>query len=281
MPARPRVGLITRPRVGLKTAILRVFFMDYTEQELEEAKAYLRDRLRNEQSMTADVQRLLEMYAAYLLTALFGHASENDIELLIQDLIEQLIADCELLAVDDHDRKSMILLYMNGERNGDTLEGRVHKRVHTFYNELFAVYTAGMLLGRGYKELLATVKKSFEKPWENPVLVEAREMQERGEIDPDYAFAEPHFGKGDPISSLTALDRMLRYAVADSWMWWQRENEATNGAKGYFVVRGSSYDCPLCDSKCGVFYKIDDLEHLPPYHLSCCCVAVYSHVERV
>ena len=281
MPARPRVGLITRPRVGLKTAILRVFFMDYTEQELEEAKAYLRDRLRNEQSMTADVQRLLEMYAAYLLTALFGHASENDIELLIHDLIEQLIADCELLAVDTHDRKSMILLYMHGERNGDTLEGRVHKRVHTFYNELFAVYTAGMLLGRGYKELLATVKKSFEKPWENPVLVEAREMQERGEIDPDYAFSEPHYGRGVAVSSLTALDTMLRYAVGDAWMYYGWLDAAERGAKGYHVLRGSSYPCDLCDSHTGIFYHIEDEENRPPYHAHCVCFMVYSYTERL
>lgn len=255
--------------------------MEYTEQELEDAKAYLKDRLRNEQSMTADVLRLLELYAAYLLTALYGHASENEIEMLISDLVNQLIADCELLAVDEHDRKADILLYMHGERNGDTLEGRVRKRVHTFYNELFAVYTAGMLLGRGYKELLPAIKKYFEKPWDNPIIVEAREMQKRGEIDPDYEFDEPHFGKGDPIASMTALDRMLRYAVADAWMWWKRLEEKDNGAKGYFVLRGSSYDCALCDSMCGIFRDINDTENMPPFHLSCCCIVVYSYVERV
>lgn len=261
--------------------MLRMDKVTYTEEELEEAKAFLRDRLRNEQSMTADVLRLLELYAAYLLTALYGHASENEIEMLISDLVNQLIADCELLAVDEHDRKADILLYMHGERNGDTLEGRVRKRVHTFYNELFAIYTAGMLLHRGYNELLPAIKKYFEKPWDNPIIVEAREMQKRGEIDPDYEFDEPHFGKGDPIASMTALDRMLRYAVADAWMWWKHESALAEGAKGYFVVRGSSYPCVECDSHTGVFFPISDEENRPQYHLNCCCIVVYSYVERV
>ena len=39
----------------------------YSEQELEEAKAYLRDRLRNERSMAADVESLLTLWAGYLL----------------------------------------------------------------------------------------------------------------------------------------------------------------------------------------------------------------------
>ena len=87
--------------------------MDYTEQELEEAKAFVRDRLRNERSMEADVLRLMEMYAAYLLTALLNNRSEAEVELLIQNLVEELLSDCELLAVDEHDRRAMILLWVN------------------------------------------------------------------------------------------------------------------------------------------------------------------------
>lgn len=255
--------------------------MNYTQEELEEAKGYLKDRLRNEQSMSADIRRLLEMYAAYLLTALFGNATENDIELLIQDLTEQLIADCELLAVDEHDRKDAILLYIRGERNGDDLDGRVSKRVRTFYNELFAVYMAGKLLGKSYDVLLPTVKKYFEKPWDNEIIKEAREKQERGELPSEYDFEEPHYGKGEPISSLTALDRMLRYAVADAWMYWKHESALEKGAKGYFVLRGSSYPCDVCDSHTGIFYPIGDEDSRPQYHLNCCCIVVYSYVERL
>lgn len=255
--------------------------MTYTEQELEEAKAYLRDRLRNEQSMSADVQRLLEEYAAYLLQAMFLGRPEALIDELIQRLVEQLLADCELLAVDEHDRKDAILLYMNSERGGMTLEGRVRERVNTFYNELFAVYMAGELLGKTFNDLLPAIKEYIKHPWDNELVKEAREKQKKGELSGDADFEEPHFGKGTPISSLTALDRMLVFAVADSWMYWQYEDALARGAKGYYVVRGSSYPCDICDAHTGIFYPIGNEDSKPQYHLNCCCIVVYSYVERL
>lgn len=255
--------------------------MNYTDEELEEAKAYLRNRLRNESSMSADVLRLLEMYAAYLLTALFGNMTDNDIELLISDLINELLADCETLAVDEHDKKAMILLYMNGERNGDTLRGRVSERCHTLFNEIFAVYTAGRLMNLNYQTVLSSVKANFKHPWDNEILVAAREKQRRGEIAQDYAFSEPHFGRGVEISSAGALDTILTYAVADAWMYWGWLDASERGAKGYFVERGSSYPCDECQSHVGIFYPIGDEDNRPQYHAHCCCVVIYSYVERL
>lgn len=253
----------------------------YTEQELEEAKAYLRDRMRNQKSMSDDVLRLLELYAGYLLTALFGNASDYDIELLISDLIEQLIADCETLAVDEHDRRDMILAYMHTERGGEDLRGWVGNRAHTFFNEVLAVYTAGRLLNKGYQALLGSITLNMADPWKNSVIVEAREKVANGEVSSDFDFSEPHFGRGVETDSYGALDRMLTYAVADAWTYWQYEDAKDRGARGYYVMRGSSYSCDICDSHTGIFYYIGDDLSRPQYHLNCCCYVVYSYVERI
>ena len=256
---------------------------NYTPEELEAAKEFLRKRLESEQSMSADVERLLYTYAGYLLSALFSNASDEDVELLIQDLIEQLMADCELLAIDEReDKRDAILLYMLGERNGDTLEGRVNKRCHTLFNEVFAVYTAGKLLGWDETSLLSSIKANFEHPWDNEVLIALREKINRGEIDADISdFEEAHYGKGIEISSLGALQTMLGYAIADAWTWWQYEDAKEKGAKGYHVVRGSSYPCDICNSHTGIFYPISDEENKPQYHAHCCCLVVYSYVDRI
>lgn len=255
----------------------------YTPEELEAAKDFLRKRLESEQSMSADVERLLYTYAGYLLSALFSNASDEDIELLIQDLIEQLIADCEMLAIDEReDKRDAILLYMLGERNGDTLEGRVNKRCHTFFNEVYAVYMAGKLVGWNETSLLSSIKANIEHPWDNEVLVAVREKINRGEISADMDdFIEPHFGKGTEISSKGALDKMLVYAVADAWTWYQHEEAKEDGAFGYFVLRGSSYPCQICDDAAEVFYPINDTQHIVPLHLNCKCYIVYSYVERL
>lgn len=253
----------------------------YTDEELEEAKAYLRDRIRNERSMSADVERLLVIWAGYLLRALWNGASDDVIEELIADLVAQLLGDCELLAVDEHDRDMDVLLYMNGERNGDTLEGRVRKRAGTFFDEVYAVFIAGQLLGKGREALLKSIRENLKAPWENEVLKEARALQQSGEIDADFSFESPHFGKGVEISSLGALQTITSYAVADAWTWWQREDALARGAKGYSVVRGSSYPCEECDMAASVFHLMSDTEHLVPLHLHCVCMIVYSYVERV
>ena len=254
----------------------------YTNQELQEAKAFLRDRMRNEQSMSADIERLLIAYAGYLLSALYRNASDDELEGLVLDLVAQIMADVELLAVDEHDRRDAILLYMLGERNGDTLEGRVSERCHTFFNEVFAVYAAGKLLKLDEGSLLSSIKANMKHPWQNEVLVAVREKIERGEVTGNIEdFDEPHYGRGVEISSMGALQTMTAYAIGDAWMWWGHEDALARGAKGYYVVRGSSYPCAECDSHTGIFYPIGDEDNRPQYHLNCCCIVVYSYVERV
>ena len=92
--------------------------MRYTEEELEEAKEFLRRRMENELSMQRDVESLLTEYAERLLNLLFMGAGEDVINALVDELAAELLDDCEILAVDEHDKQDAILLYMLGERNG-------------------------------------------------------------------------------------------------------------------------------------------------------------------
>lgn len=257
----------------------------YTEEELEAAKEFLRRRIESEQSMARDVEDLLGEYAEALLTLLFRDAPQESINALIDELIAELTDDCYTLGVDDRDdSRAAIMLWMNSERNGDTLEGRIGKRTHTFFNEVFAVYLASRLLGgrRSVGELTEGIVENMRKPWDNPILAEVRERIASGEIAGSLEdFEEPHFGRGVEISSLGALQTLTGFAVADAWMWWGYEDAREHGAKGYYVVRGSSYPCDECDSHTGIFYPIGDDYDRPQYHLHCCCYVVYSYVDRL
>lgn len=253
----------------------------YTTTELQEAKAYLRDRIRNEQSMSADVERLLYTYAAILLAALYQNSTDGQIEDLIERLIAQLLADCQTLAIDKHDKKDEILPFMLSERNGKTLEDRVRERAKTFYEEVLLVYTAGKLLNKNRTDILVSIRKNMSKPYENPLLKEAIEKQKTGAIPSKYDFTERHYGKGVATSSLVAIDRVLVYAVGESWMRWLWLDAKEKGMAGYYVERGSSYACDICDAHVGIFYPIDNLENMPLYHLHCCCFVVYVKKERL
>jgi hypothetical protein len=255
----------------------------YTEEELEDAKDFLRRRIDSELSMKHDVEELLGQYAILLLRLLDRAATQSRINALLDELIAQLLEDCYILGVDDNPlRHNAILLWMNSERGGDTLEGRVRKRVKTFFNEVFAVYAAYRLLGMdtGLEALAATIVANMKSPWENPVLVEVREAIASGAVGGDIEeFEAPHFGRGVEVSSAGALETITGFAVADAWMWWGHEEALSNGANGYYVVRGSSYPCEECNSHTGIFYPIDDENNRPQYHQNCCCMVVYTYKE--
>lgn len=79
------------------------------------------------------------------------------------------------------------------------------------------------------------------------------------------------FGVGRTVSSWTALSDLTEYAVAEGWMkHWELQAKAS-GAVGFFVMRGSSYPCNICDDEVGFHVEWDKL---PPYHGHCKCFAV-------
>ena len=255
----------------------------YTDREFEDAKDFLRRRIESEVSMERDVEGLLSEYAGYLLALLYREAPMSDINALVDELIGRIIDDCYILGVDERDDdRAAIIFYMNTPRGGETMEERVNKRVYTFLVEIGAVYLACKLLDVAMSEALKSIKDNLKHPWDNPLLEEVRRRIQSGDIAGDISqFDEPHFGHGVEISSMEALQKITAYHVADAWMWWQYEDAQKNGAKGYFVVRGSDYPCDECDSHTGIFYPIDDERNRPQYHLNCRCVVVYTYTDRL
>lgn len=251
--------------------------------ELEEARDFLRRRLDSERSMKKAVEDLLILYGVDFIRALFK-GNVGDIDLRIDALCAELIADCEILALDEDrdDWKDAILAYLHGERVGKTLNERVRERCVTFYNEALACYSAGRLLGLDEYEVISSFVGNMKHPWESDLLNTVRDKIEDGEIAGDLKdFEEPHYGSGKEISSMGALQTMTAFAVADAWMKWGYDNAKDKGATGYYIDRGSSYDCEECDSHVGVLYKMDDEANRPQYHLNCCCVIIYSYVDRL
>lgn len=265
----------------------------YTAEQLEEARAYLRKRIEGEVSMEKDVHDLLGSFAERLVDMLLRGASQEEIDALVEDLTTMLLDDCQTLAVDEHtDKRNLILPYIMREWKGDTLEGRLRRRVNTFVEECVAVYAAGILLGKTRNVIVTSIRSNMKEPWNNPVLVEAREKVKSGDmvllgkmddigIDNPAFFEERHYGRGVPVSSMIDLQRMTRFAVGEGWMYYGFLDAREKGAVGYFVERGSNIPCDICDSHVGVFYYITDDENRPQFHLSCRCVVVYVYNERL
>lgn len=249
----------------------------YTQKEYEDAAELLRQRIENELSMTSDVERLLDAYAEYILHALYTGASDADIEMLIEDLVMQIMDDCRMLAIDEHDVDDGILaLVFDGD--GTSVEERVRRRAATFLDEVTAAYNAGEILQMDEAGILSSIKESMDDPWDNELISEVRGLIENGEASGNISdYEERHYGKGVPISSRLDLELITVSAVAETWNEWEWKAASDGGAKGYYVERGSSYPCDTCNEHTGVFYPITDKSHLPQYHRNCRCFAVYVY----
>jgi len=268
----------------------------YDSEQYELARDYLRRRIENEVSMTEDVERLLDEYAAMFIDLFYSMdlrdalslssdiVGNADVRLLIEDLVSRLLEDCRLLAVDEHvDMRDGILDFIGREWKGDTLEGRVRSRVLTMFDELCAICIAGIGVGMGRGVVESAFVMNKKQPWQNPVLSMAHEKISAGDasflgfvmslgLSLDY-FDERHYGQGVPISSFTALTDITVFAIAEGWGYYDYMTHK-DGSRGYFVVRGSSYPCEECDSHVG-FHPIGDEENLPMYHNHCRCMTIW------
>lgn len=249
---------------------------DYTEAQLERAREYLRRRIENEVSMEKDVHDLLSEYAVLLISAILSGATQEDIDDIVDMLVSELMEDIETLAVDEHDDdRDNIIAFIRRKRDGETIEDKVRKRAYTFVDELSTVVAAAVLLKQNDQTILSSIVGSLKEPWRNPILIAAREKARRGEITVPKGvdLEERHYGKGVPVSSETALTDLSVFAIAEGWgIYDYRTNRAT--ARGYYVLRGSSLPCEICDSYVG-YHPIEDEEGLPLYHGHCKCMVVW------
>ena len=66
----------------------------YTEEQVEAAKEYLRQRIDDEASMRTDVDNLLRIFIPWLVALLVRGASQSEIDALLEELEATLIDDC-------------------------------------------------------------------------------------------------------------------------------------------------------------------------------------------
>lgn len=249
-----------------------------TERDIEAAKAYLRERLQAEKSMSRNLEslmseaakRIVAIYYSYGLSPIvvkYGNLPTNA-RMEIDDVIAWLkdkIIDCyETLAIAEHeDNRDDILPIIFGENYGRTFDERLSQYLTNFSREMEVLILAGLTLGIAQNMLQRSIVANMRHPYDNNLI--------KDEIEEPVSY-----GRGKTNSMLTAIDNLTKFGIAKGWMenWFDIADE--NGAVGYVVMRGSSYPCDLCDSMVG-FHK--DADELPPYHNNCCCIAVPIYAD--
>ena len=120
-------------------------------------------------------------------------------------------------------------------------------------------------MGYSDQQLLSSIRTGYKDPYHTSVITKAK----RKDINIDV----PSYGKGYYKNAYQNIVRNASQVIALAWGQAEQEYGQEIGAVGYFVHRGSSYNCPVCDDLCGYVHDITTM--VIPAHPRCCCRAEF------
>ncbi len=249
------------------------------ESDIEAAKEYLRQRIEAEESMDYNLdivmreaaERIVEIcYSASIDPKHFSYdkllrSAQSQIDEVI-DWLRETIDDYFLtLAIADHEEnRDLILPLILGENHGKTFDERLSDYCDKYKDELMLLVGAGLFLGVTKMALARSIGENLKHPYANQLVA-------------DGIGESISYGRGRTNSMYTAINDLTRFGIAEGWMQHWELKTAADGAIGWIVKRGSSYNCELCDGNCG-FHSVEEGTNLP-MHGHCACYAVPIYIK--
>lgn len=254
-----------------------------SEERLSAARDYARRRLESEASFSSNlyvffgdaVEKIVNVILKYLVTAddlMTGRIPENakvEIGRIIDDLCAEIAESVYLLADDGRD-DAWFLAFMKMEfETGGTFDDVLMKYGERFGDQILMACAALMIVGMKSSSWVDFINRNIRDLYNHP-FVKAAAKEKVSYFSPNG------FGRGVPVNMSVAIENLGKHEIAQAWMLYDHETAVRDGAKGFYVYRGSSYDCPECDSHVG-YHKITDMSALPPIHHHCYCFVVYEY----
>lgn len=193
-------------------------------------------------------KKLLSEAKAIAMTA------QKDIERYIDAYAK---ASCKMLGVP----QASVEKLLTGNIYGKTVAERNAAYLNNFAEDIVRMIKAGTLMGYSDQQLLSSIRTGYKDPYHTSVITKAK----RKDINIDV----PSYGKGYYKNAYQNIVRNASQVIALAWGQAEQEYGQESGAVGYFVHRGSSYNCPVCDDLCGYMHPLNTM--VIPAHVSCKC----------
>lgn len=243
------------------------------------------DRVIDEMAKAKDdVERRFRQYIPEIIRECkaFGYLGKNftfDVSDLSDRVNSRLIAlsdaildDIESRAkwaisyAEEEDDEDAILLYIKRKIGEEDIVQRLDKHCSTLRYFLEGWIAIGMVNKLKEYELTNNILSYIDNPFASPLWQEAFNA---GYLSTAIRSRGYSYGKGNQRNILAALTEIERYAINEAFQYGRLLHYGKTGAIGYIIHRGSSYDCPHCDSNCGFVIPLNDIRL--PQHNRCCC----------
>ena len=264
-----------------------------TQDDIREAKQYVLRREDNARQLRDSVDEVLSNLAEDIVTCCYKYnvdpytftissSYNEDMMAEISDFMDDaeleildLIYDYSTKATKDNDHIAALIAWLatlgRGNRNlQDTLDGYLYKTMKDFEAAIAAMRFMGVKLSDAVTKLKTYMHSVYTMP---EVLTAFRRRQ-------NFNAAYIRLGGVQPGAvglSNNGSTNVTNMATITSQMAWMREQGIQmreSGASGYYQLRGSTFNCDLCDDEVGFHPNLDEIETAPYPHPHCKCYRV-------
>lgn len=252
--------------------------------ELQRSVEYSRKRLQALRNCESHIASILWSAAKDIITISskyrVGEVLRNEASLLskakgITEDVEESInsyisayskASCKILGIDSKGIED----FLTGDIYGKTTSERNAVYLGNFAEDVVRMIKAGTIMGYTDQQLLSAIRTGYKDPYRTSVITKAKKQ--------DISIDVPSYGKGYYRNAYQNIIRNAKQVIALSWGRAEQEYGKNNKAIGFYVKRGSSYPCDICQSEADAgLHSFKD--PYPPYHVSCCCYTLFAFKE--
>lgn len=206
-----------------------------------------------------------------LFTQLIASMASDVLKEADEKIMEYTIAysKASIQVLGDKDTGATTRL-INSNLFGKTFLERNETYMGYFCNDLANLIFACKKLKITGKQMTGVILKSFQDPYSSDIIARANKK--------GAGIQTPSYGHGIYHSAYQNIVRNAQGVISVAWGRELRNYAKRNGAIGFYVYRGSSYPCDICDSEVdqGLHPITDDM---PPFHCNCVCIVELVYKE--
>ena len=272
-------------------------FRPVTQEVIDNTRQYVSLREKTADELSSLIEELLKQAAEAITIACYKYdidpetfviSSTYDEKLFaeISDILDELEDDILDLVLEyslkctskEKNRNNILPWLLTLGRDNKNLQQTLENRLWSFSRDVEALIVAMKLAKRKETEAISRIKSNLHTVYITP---EVKAAMKNPNVQATYIRTKG-IKKGNQGNSNSEANNLERFGVITTQMAWMRNlrlDYEEEGAEGFYVIRTTNYDCPLCDSHVG-FHKLTETEHFPPFHGSCQCLPIPIYIKE-
>lgn len=163
--------------------------------------------------------------------------------------------------LDDKDTGSITRL-LNSELFGKTFDERNKKYMRYFADDVANILIMCNRLKLNGSKVTEAILSAYRNPYDSDLMSKSMKTAKG-------AVSIPSYGRGIYHSAYQNIVRNAQGVISIAWNKERKNKAKRDGAIGFYVHRGSSYPCAICDDQVGWLHGMAD--DIPPFHTNCVC----------